>query len=174
MTISDLFNITGILILMFGGCFGLLGSFSEKNEDIVTRTGNSFGNIEHYKSMISQKYFNIFSFFFITFGSFLLLIPFFLNKDFGNNKICKPYLVILSIITLIILCGIGLSKWTFYKIDRITIRNQIILLSQKPTKNLDDHNLSLIIEILIQRKVKTNFADFDEIIVNAKKHFKIK
>jgi VIT1/CCC1 family predicted Fe2+/Mn2+ transporter len=166
MTISDLLNVTGILILMFGGCIGMIGSFSEKNNDIVDRTDNSFGNIEFYKSMILQKYFNIFSFFFIATGSFFLLLPYLLAKKFIIKELPKPYLILAIIIIFIVLSYFLFIKWITYKIDKITVSNQILLLTNKTNTTIEDYNLKLIVNILHE--------NFEQIIESAKKYFKIK
>lgn len=177
MIFSEVLNIIGILTLMFGGCLGLLSSFSESNQDIVHRTGVSFGNEEFYGSMISQKYLNISSFFAIVFGSLFLLLPILLSKSIVGQNIGSFYpmliLVFVILITLYFLIIIFIKKYSSYKVDQVTAYNQIEILSQKSNKiELSDGNLLILIEKLKKRKVITNFQSVDEIIKTSINYFK--
>ncbi|MBN1971133.1 MAG: hypothetical protein JXR48_15505 [Candidatus Delongbacteria bacterium] len=174
MSVVSLINICGILILMSSGCFGLIGSLTESNEKIVERTGLYFGNIEHYASMISQKYLNITSFFLITFGSFILLLPFFISNYIDHLIITLPYshLIIVILVAVLIFLYYFVRIMSSFVIDKLTVSNQIKILANKELKK-DDYNLGLIIEILNRRKVKTNKFNCNDIIDFAKKYFKI-
>ncbi|MGP1993566.1 hypothetical protein D9V96_016920 [Zobellia laminariae] len=175
MTITSILNIIGILMLMYAGCLGLFSSFTEKNQDIVHRTGATFGNEEFYRTMISQKYFNISSFFFIIIGSFFLLLPYIIPEQFINVRTSSGTLILgISILSLVLIL-FGIIKYATYKSDQITVKNQIVILSDRKQKiELTDFNLNVIIRILKQRKVKTDFTDIEQIKQSAIKVFRIK
>ncbi|WP_396634552.1 hypothetical protein [Maribacter sp. R86514] len=173
MTISDILNIIGIIMLMYAGALGLMSSFTEKNSDIVNRTGASFGNEEFYKSMIAQKYFNISSFFFIIVGSFFLLLPY-IFKELGSQKISYGNYILGILVCLLILILFSILKYATFKADQITISNQIEILASKKDKiDLADFHLNLIIRILKERKIKTDFTDIEKIKKSAIKYFRI-
>jgi hypothetical protein len=174
MKIIELFDILGIIVLMFGGLIGVIGNFKEKNDDIVSRTSSSFGNIEFYDSMITQKYHNILSFIFIFFGSMILLIPYLLNELILSYTLPFYNVFLISWITLLIIIYIVFTKQIKFKIHQITVRNQIIILNQKkPEIAENDYNLKLIKDIFKEKNISIDNLTSKEIIEKAELNFKI-
>ena len=175
MKIIEIFNILGIIVLMFGGLIGVIGNFNEKDKDIVQRTASGFGNIEFYDSMITQKYYNIFSFIFIFFGSMLLLIPYILGESVLNFTLPYSKIFIASFIFVLILIYIIFTKKIKFKIHRITVKNQIIILEQKKTElDENDYNLKLIKDIFKEKNISIENLSSRQIIEKARLVFEIK
>lgn len=89
----------GYLLVILGGIFGAIGFFREDNSDIYNRTKLYFYNEEHFKTMLNQKYSEIFGFILIGIGSgiqFLLLI---INIDDLFLYVELRYYLIILIIT---------------------------------------------------------------------------
>ncbi len=125
--------------------------------------------------MITQKYHNILSFIFIFFGSMILLIPYLLNESFLSYTLPFSNVFLISWIGSLIIIYIAYTKHIKFKIHKITVRNQIIILSQKKTElEENDYNLKLIKAIFKERYISMDNLNSKGIIEKAKLEFKVK
>ncbi|MGY5353522.1 hypothetical protein [Wenyingzhuangia sp. IMCC45467] len=184
MTISEILNSLGILIIIVGALLGARGFFSEKDTDLVARTQLMFGNDEHFKSMIFQKYNEIAGFFLIIFGSIVQLSTVIFNLDSKyhyNVKIIVPLLIILTILSIITLIKL-VNYITEYRIDYVDVKLWSDHYLKTSTKvELTDYEQKQFLkaeekinEILLKRCKNFKPTSIEETIQTGRKKFKIK
>ena len=182
MTIIELLNVIGILVIISGAFLGARGFFTENDFDLMNRTSLSFGNDEHFNSMIFQKYNEIFGFCFIILGSIIQLIASMINFD--NEKTFEGIWIYVALLMSTILLNYFLIKITNKITSRRTdlvnmkgyIRNYEISLPEADKKDYVKRNCELTL-IEIEKVLKRRFKDFNEtepvkIIDFAKNKFK--
>lgn len=143
MEVNRLIGIVGILVVIVGAYIAARGFFKEKNIEIERRTHMSFGNEEHFKTMIFQKYNEIFGFCLIIVGSIIQLISVLelsASRIHINNF---TFLIILIISTIIFISLIKLTidKYISKKVDIVgfyncikTIKNYTLIDSEQTRK----------------------------------------
>ena len=134
MDLSKLLNIIGILVVITGAYIAARGFFKEKNIEIEQRTHMSFGNEEHFKAMIFQKYNEIFGFCLIIIGSVIQLLS---SIEFSNIEIEISIFLLYSILVASTIIFIFLVQFV---LDKFISLNVDIIEFYRCIKTIEEYN----------------------------------
>lgn len=114
MLLYKFLNIIGLFLILNGTYYGTRGEFIQKNSLLLSRTQLYFSNMEHFKSMVSNKYNLIFGFLFVCFGTIIQGISLVVDTNKESNIYFCIAIIILLIILLIIIIKVSEKISMYY------------------------------------------------------------
>jgi hypothetical protein len=138
MKLIDLINSIGIIILAIGAFIAARGYFLDRDSNIMSRTDLSFGNSEHFESMIYQKYSGICGLFLIMVGSVIQLIPiiFTVSGHICISSFFKIFTYVIFSTIFFLLVHYACKAIVNIRIDLIYLHDSIKMIEQH--NNMDD------------------------------------